>query len=179
MKKRFLISESEKKTILDLHVKKGYNLSEQTVSQQNYTVQDIQNALNRPPFNSNLVADNKFGPLTAGAIMKAIDMVKTGQAGVTPQNIDAKDATSLPSAEKPSGLAQSTPTLQTGPPAPSTTQQSSQTTAAAAPATSTQTTTAAAPATSTQTTANTAQQPAQNQATAKSSEKGDDSTSIE
>jgi len=80
MKKRILISEVERRQILSKHLKVGYNtfLFEQTT---NYTIQDIQNKLNQAPFNAGLVADNRFGPKTSAAIVKALDTIKTG--GVT------------------------------------------------------------------------------------------------
>ncbi len=80
MKKRILISEVERRQILSKHLKVGYNtfLFEQTT---NYTIQDIQNKFNQAPFNAGLVADNRFGPKTSAAIVKALDTIKTG--GVT------------------------------------------------------------------------------------------------
>ena len=80
MKKRILISEVERKQILSKHLKVGYKtlLSEENT---NYTIQDIQNKLNQAPFNAGLVADNRFGPKTSAAIVKALDSVKTGNVG--------------------------------------------------------------------------------------------------
>jgi len=180
MKKVKLLTEDDRNEILNLYSQKNIVL-EQSTTQQNYTLQDIQNILNRPPFNSKLNADNKFGPLTAGAIVKALDMIKSGQAGVTPQTIASKDATTVQSAtQTDKGLAQSTPTLQTGPPSPSTNTQ--QTTTAQQPAQATTQTTTQQPAQATTqqpaqaTTQPTTQQP---QATAQSTGKGDDSTAIE
>ena len=175
MKKVKLLTEDDRNEILNLYSQKNIVL-EQTATQQNYTLQDIQNLLNRPPFNSKLNADNKFGPLTAGAIVKALDMVKSGQAGVTPQTIASKDATTVqPTTQNDKGLSQSTPTLQTGPPAPSTNTQQAATTQQATNTTQqpTQTTTQQPAQATTQTTT---QQP---QATSQSSGKGDDSTAIE
>jgi len=184
MKKVKLLTEDDRNEILNLYSQKNIVL-EQATTQQNYTLQDIQNLLNRPPFNSKLNADNKFGPLTAGAIVKALDMVKSGQAGVTPQTIASKDATTVQSTtQTDKGLAQSTPTLQTGPPSPSTNTQ--QTTTAQQPVQATTQTTTQQPAQATAQT--TTQQPAQAtaqtttqqpQATAQSTGKGDDSTAIE
>ena len=75
MKKRIIISESEKKEILSKHLGFGYK----TINEQ--SVQDIQNKLNKD-FGSNIVADNKFGPKTATAIINALDKIKSG--AVTP-----------------------------------------------------------------------------------------------
>jgi hypothetical protein len=75
MKKRIIISESEKKEILSKHLEFGYK----TINEQ--SVQDIQNKLNKD-FGSNIVADNKFGPKTATAIINALDKIKSG--AVTP-----------------------------------------------------------------------------------------------
>jgi hypothetical protein len=108
-------------------------------------------------------------------------MVKSGQAGVTPQTIASKDATTVQSTtQTDKGLAQSTPTLQTGPPSPSTNTQQATTAQQPAQAT-TQTTSQQSAQTTTQqpaqaTTQTTTQQP---QATAQSTGKGDDSTAIE
>jgi hypothetical protein len=75
MKKRIVISESEKKEILSKHLEFGYK----TINEQN--VQDIQNKLNKD-FGANIAADNKFGPKTATAIINALDKIKSGT--VTP-----------------------------------------------------------------------------------------------
>jgi hypothetical protein len=84
MKKRIIISESEKKEILSKHLEFGYK----TINEQ--SVQDIQNKLNKD-FGSNIVADNKFGPKTAAAIINALDKIKSG--AVTPsQNAPASTA---------------------------------------------------------------------------------------
>jgi hypothetical protein len=71
MKKRIVISESEKKEILSKHLSFGYK----TINEQ--TVQDIQNKLNKD-FGANITADNKFGPKTATAIINALDKIKSG-----------------------------------------------------------------------------------------------------
>ena len=75
MKKRIVISESEKKEILSKHLEFGYK----TINEQ--SVQDIQNKLNKD-FGSNIEPDNKFGPDTAKAIINALDKIKSGT--VTP-----------------------------------------------------------------------------------------------
>ena len=75
MKKRIIINESERQEILSKHLEFGYK----TINEQ--TVQDIQNKLNKD-FAANIVADNKFGPKTAAAIINALDKIKSGT--VTP-----------------------------------------------------------------------------------------------
>ena len=77
MKKRIIINESERQEILSKHLEFGYK----TINEQ--TVQDIQNKLNKD-FGANIVADNKFGPKTATAIINALDKIKSGT--VTPTN---------------------------------------------------------------------------------------------
>jgi hypothetical protein len=77
MKKRIVISESEKKEILSKHLEFGYK----TINEQ--TVQDIQNKLNKD-FGANIAADNKFGPKTATAIINALDKIKSGN--ITPDS---------------------------------------------------------------------------------------------
>jgi hypothetical protein len=171
MKRIKLLTEQDRENILGLYKQKNL-ISEQQATAQvttNYTIQDLQNMLNRPPYNSKLVADNKFGPMTAGAITKALDMIKSGQAADTgAQSIQSKKETTLQTPTAASdGLAQSSPTLQTGPSSPSTTTQ----------------TTSQQPAqqTTQQPAQQTTQQPAQQttQQQVQSSAKGDDSTVIE
>jgi hypothetical protein len=96
MKNLNLLSESEKNNILNLYREKKIITEQQAQAQQNYTIQDLQTVLNRPPYNSKLTADNKFGPLTAGAISSALDMVKSGQASDYFKPMQTKQVTSIP-----------------------------------------------------------------------------------
>ena len=90
MKKRIIINESERQEILSKHSEFGYK----TINEQ--SVQDIQNKLNKD-FGSNIVADNKFGPKTATAIINALDKIKSGTAtpsqGTTTQSATTQGAT--------------------------------------------------------------------------------------
>jgi len=79
MKNLNLLSESDKNNILNLYREKKIIIEQEAPVQQNYTVQDLQTILNRAPYNAKLTADNKFGPLTAGAIGSALDMVKSNE----------------------------------------------------------------------------------------------------
>ena len=84
MKKRIVISESEKKLILKQHLKFANKLIfEQTT---NYTIADIKKELNTNyggKFISNPY-NNKFGPTTAGEIVRALDVVKSKGVQGTP-----------------------------------------------------------------------------------------------
>ena len=84
MKKRIVISESEKKLILKQHLKFANKLIfEQTT---NYTIADIKKELNTNyggKFSSNPY-NNKFGPTTAGEIVRALDVVKSKGVQGTP-----------------------------------------------------------------------------------------------
>jgi len=84
MKKRIVISESEKKLILKQHLKFANKLIfEQTT---NYTIADIKKELNTNyggKFISNPY-NNKFGATTAGEIIKALDVVKSKGVQGTP-----------------------------------------------------------------------------------------------
>ena len=90
MKKRIIINESERQEILSKHSEFGYK----TINEQ--SVQDIQNKLNKD-FGSNIVADNKFGPKTAAAIINALDKIKSGAVtpsqGTTTQSATTQGAT--------------------------------------------------------------------------------------
>ena len=111
MKNLNLLSESDKNNILNLYREKKIITEQEAPVQQNYTVQDLQTILNRPPYNSKLTADNKFGPLTAGAIGTALDMIKSGQASNGLQTMQSKQITSIPTSTT-TKLAAATTTTQ-------------------------------------------------------------------
>jgi hypothetical protein len=96
MKNLNLLSESDKNNILNLYREKKIITEQEAPVQQNYTIQDLQTILNRAPYNAKLNPDNRFGPLTAGAISSALDMVKSGQASNYFQPMQTKQVTSIP-----------------------------------------------------------------------------------
>jgi len=78
--KRLIITESERKKILNMHGLKKM-LSESTIV-------DVQNLLNTK-FNAGLKPDNKYGPLTMAAIEKAL-------SGGGPEPLKTIDLTTKP-----------------------------------------------------------------------------------
>ena len=94
MKKRIVISESEKKLILKQHLKFANKLIfEQTT---NYTIADIKKELNTNyggKFSSNPY-NNKFGPTTAGEIVRALDVVKSKGVQGTPSTANTTNTAS-------------------------------------------------------------------------------------
>lgn len=94
MKKRIVISESERKLILKQHSKFANKLIfEQTT---NYTIADIKKEINTNyggKFTSNPY-NNKFGPTTAGEIVRALDVVKSKGVQGTPSTTAATTTTS-------------------------------------------------------------------------------------
>ena len=111
MKKRIVISESEKKLILKQHLKFANKLIfEQTT---NYTIADIKKELNTNyggKFISNPY-NNKFGATTAGEIIKALDVVKSkGVQGTPSTPSSTADTTNTASTITQSTNAQGTTT---------------------------------------------------------------------
>lgn len=94
MKQRIVISESERKLILKQHSKFANKvIFEQTT---NYTIADIKKEINTNyggKFTSNPY-NNKFGPTTAGEIVRALDVVKSKGVQSTSSTTTASTTTS-------------------------------------------------------------------------------------
>jgi hypothetical protein len=104
--RKLIITESEKRKILNMHGFKKM-LSEATLV-------DVQNLLNTK-FSSGLTPDGKYGPKTAAAIEKALSGGSATKAGTTPTGGGAGTtpvgATPLSSNKTPPGSVAGTPNV--------------------------------------------------------------------
>jgi len=112
MKKRFLISEEEKREISNLYSKKNIIL-EQDTNTKEVTVQDIQNKLNQ--FGFSLKSDGKFGPMTLSAATAAMARKDSERKNAGLTDIKSKEVTQIPTQQTAAPQLKMTPTSLIGP----------------------------------------------------------------
>jgi hypothetical protein len=115
MKKRFLLSEEERREISSLYSKKNIILEQNNAATaaKPVTVQDIQNKLNQ--FGFSLKPDNKFGPMTLSAATTAMARKDQQRKNAAATEIKSKEVTQIPTTTDAGQTTTTTTTQQAGP----------------------------------------------------------------